>query len=280
VIWESYTNWRRHRTIRLGAGLAYYGLFALVPLLSLCLFVAGLIFSQEEVQSFVSDHLADTLDADLQTFAVDIGQDIDGWSTSTSLGIIGLLGLLVAASFVFVAVEDSLSLIFDLSLGHGVENWIRRRLLALGVVLLISLVFVAIIVLQAVTGFIEWLIDADGTILGELADLIGLLLVAVFGTLVLALLLRLMTGSRVPWRYVFVGSIVGATGLAIGGWALGFYYGTIGAASLAAAIGGVLVLLVFMYYAAQILLAAAELTNVLWRRGSLGGAAPTVTRDW
>lgn len=262
----SYANWRQHRTIRLGAGLAYYGLFTLVPLLSLCLFIAGLVFSQDEVQLFISDHLSDTFSADLDASATQIAQELDGWSAEATLGVIGLIGLLIASTIVFVAVEDSLSLIFDLPLGHGVENWFRRRLFALAMVLLISLLFVVVLALQAVTGFIEWLIDPDGTIIGEIADLIGLFSTAGLATLVLTLLLRLMTASRVPWRHVFAGSVVAAVGLAIGGWTLGLYYSTVGAASVSAAIGGVLVLLVFMYYAAQILLAAAELTNVLWRR--------------
>ena len=78
-----------------------------------------------------------------------------------------------------------------------------------------------------------------------------------------------MTYSQVPWRYAFVGSLLTAVGLAIGGWALGLYFSTIGAASPAAAMGGVLVVLVFLYYEAQILLAGAELTNVIWRREAL-----------
>ena len=57
---RTYRNWPRNRTIRLGAGPAYYGVFALIPLVSLCFFLAGLVFSRDDVQSFISDHLADT----------------------------------------------------------------------------------------------------------------------------------------------------------------------------------------------------------------------------
>ena len=85
----------------------------------------------------------------------------------------------------------------------------------------------------------------------------------------LALLLRLMTFSKVPWRYALLGSGVTALGLALGGWALGVYFSTVGAASLTGAIGGMLALIFFLYYEAQILLAGADLTNVLRHRGAL-----------
>lgn len=267
----AYRNWRRNRTIRLGASLAYYGLFALIPLISLCLFLAGLLFSRDDVQSFISDHLADTTDADLANAGAELARQLQGGPTLTSLGLIGVIGLLIAASLVFVAVEDALGIIFGLSLGHGAENWFRRRALAFAVVLLIGIVFVVLLALQAITGLIESLIDADAPLVTELADLVGVLLSAALGTLILALMLRLMTYSQVPWRYALLGSLMTATSLAIGGWALGLYFSTFGTASLATAAGGVLAVLVFMYYAAQILLAGAELTNVVWLRAPLGG---------
>jgi uncharacterized BrkB/YihY/UPF0761 family membrane protein len=100
TIAHAYGNWRRHRTIRLGAGLAYYGLFTLIPLLSLCLF-----FSQDEVQSFISDHLSDTVGSDLDASAAHIATELDGWSAQASLGVIGLIGLLVAQKTAFKAVS-------------------------------------------------------------------------------------------------------------------------------------------------------------------------------
>lgn len=58
---ETYGEWRRHRTIRLGAGLAYYGLFAFVPLLAVSLSLAGLFFATEDVQSYLATRLADLI---------------------------------------------------------------------------------------------------------------------------------------------------------------------------------------------------------------------------
>lgn len=55
---ETYEQWRDHRTIRLGAGLAYYGLFALVPMLAVALALAGLVISQGDVQSYLADQLS------------------------------------------------------------------------------------------------------------------------------------------------------------------------------------------------------------------------------
>jgi membrane protein len=267
---KAYRNWRHNRTIRLGASLAYYGLFALIPLISLCLFLAGLFFSRDDVQSFVADHLGETTEADLGDAAVRLAEELDGGSTLTSLGLIGVIGLLIAASLVFVAVEDALGIIFGLSLGHGAENWFRRRVLAFIVALIIGLSFVVVLAVQAITGLLESLIDAEGTVADEFADLVGVVLSTGFWTVILALMLRVMTRSQVPWRYALLGALLTAIGVSVGGWALGLYFSTIGTGSLAAAAGGVIAVLVFMYYAAQILLAGAELTNVVWLRAPLG----------
>ena len=55
----TYHEWRMHRTIRLGAGIAYYGLFALVPILALSLAVAGLVVSDAEVQAYLDGRLVE-----------------------------------------------------------------------------------------------------------------------------------------------------------------------------------------------------------------------------
>jgi membrane protein len=266
---EAYRNWSRHRTIRLGAGLAYYGLFALVPMVSLIFFVAGTLFSSDSAQSFVSNHLSDTSNANLDAAAASIAAELGNGSTQATLGVLGLVGLMIAASLVFVAVEDALGIIFEQPPGRGTENWLRRRALAFGTVLLATTIFVVALALQAITGLLESLVDADGTIINEIADLLGLVFSAGLLTITLTLPLRLMTSPKVPWHYALVGSAVTALGLAVGGWGLGVYFSTVGAASLAGAIGGVLALLFFMYYEAEILLAGAELTNVIWRRGTL-----------
>ena len=61
---ETYEQWRDHRTVRLGAGIAYYGLFALVPLLALALAIAGLVISRGDVQSYVAEQISDCLGID------------------------------------------------------------------------------------------------------------------------------------------------------------------------------------------------------------------------
>jgi membrane protein len=272
---EAYRNWSRHRTIRLGAGLAYYGLFAVVPMVSLILYVAGTLFSSDSAQSFVSDHLADTSNTNLDGAAASITAELGNGTTLATLGALGLVGLMIAASLVFVAVEDALGIIFEQPPGRGTENWLRRRALAFGTVLLATTIFVIALALQAIAGLLESLIDADATIINEIADLIGLIFSAGLLTVTLTLPLRLMTSPKVPWRYALAGSAVTALGLAVGGWGLGIYFSTVGAASLAGSVGGVLALLFFMYYEAEILLAGAELTNVIWRRGALTGKPNT-----
>ena len=153
----------------------------------------------------------------------------------------------------FVAVGDALNVIFELPLRRGIENWFRRRLLSFGIVLIAGSLLVLALAVQAVTGLVESLLGDGQPGLQRVADAVGIAVSAVLGTLVLTVLLRLLTFSTVPWRYALVGSVITALGLAVGAWGIGVVFA----------------LLFFIYLEAQILLAGAELTNVMWRRGML-----------
>ena len=144
---ETYEAWRDDRAIRLGAGLAYYGLLAFVPLMILAVVLASVFFSQQDIEQYVTEFLDSKLEPDFEDFSDTVADEVETGATRTGLGVVGLISLIIAASFLFLAIEDALKVIWGEPVRVGFKNSLRRRLLA-GLVALLagSLLLVALMI--------------------------------------------------------------------------------------------------------------------------------------
>ena len=98
ILWSAHRSWFAHRTIRFGASLAYYGLFAAVPLAAVSLFVAGLIFSQQDVGQYVATQLQPVLGVDATAEITDLLQGLQQDISNSVVGIVLLITTVFAAS--------------------------------------------------------------------------------------------------------------------------------------------------------------------------------------
>ena len=247
---------------------AYYGLFAIVPLLTLAILVAGLLFTRQEVASYVDDRLQDLLEVQSADVGARIAAELDAPGFGAGLGFVGLGSLLFAASLVFLALQDALNIIWDEPVRHGVRHTLGRRAFAFLIVLATGAVLVGSLAVQAVAGLLDALVPGR-SILQDVVDVLGLVAEWWLAALVIAVLFRYLPNKRVEWRFVVPGGAITALFLAIGTWAIGVYLSRFAVSSLTGAAGAVLLLLVWIYYEAQILLAGAQLTKVLATRQSL-----------
>jgi membrane protein len=262
---QTYEQWRSHRTMRLGAGLAYYGLFAIVPLLALALAFAGLVISQDDVQEYLADQLSTLFDVESEAVATALADLLDG--TFASLGLIGVASLFLTASLLVVALQDAFNTIWERPVRHGIRHSVLRRLVAFIVVLGAGGVIVTSFALNAVTGLLDRLVP-NISVIASLDEVVGLVASWALAVGVIALLFRYLPDTRVPWIPALVGSAITAVMLAVGTVVVGAYVRRYAASSLVGVTGGVLLLLLWIYYEVQILLAGAELTRVLvWRIG-------------
>jgi membrane protein len=271
----SYTEWRRHRTIRLGASLAYYGLFSFVPLLAVSLSLAGVFFAQDEVQDYLSQQLSGILGDQSGAAAAGLADALDG--VGSSLGAVGLLSLLFTASLLVIALQDALNSIWERPVRAGVRRTVLRRLGAFAVVFACGVVMIVSLTVNSVTALLGRLVP-DGALFESLNELVGtaaswVLLIGVF-----ALLFRYLGDILVPWRSVLPGAAVTALLVAVGTVAIGAYLRRYAASSLLGATGSLFLVLLWIYYEAQIVLAGAEFTRVLALRG-IDGVWPASVDD-
>jgi len=277
---DTYNIWYEERTIRLGAGLAYYGIFAIVPLATLAVALALVLFSQTEVQQFITEQLQSILGqqeaGDIATKLTDI---LGTGQSASNLGLFGLISLIVAASLVFVALQDALNVIWAQPRVRGMRSLVRRYALAYGVVMLLGSLLVAGLLVQSIAGLAEQLIPGQLTVLESLAELVGVLASWALGIGVLAVLFKILPYTTVQWKASFISATFTAGAMAIGNWVIGAYLSRYSTSSLAGAAGSVVMVLIWIYYIAQIMLAGAVLTRTLTQRIDNTPAATTASSD-
>lgn len=277
LLGAGYASWRDDRVIRLGAGLAYYSLFAIVPVLSVAVSVAGLVVSEADLERYLAERLAAMFDTDADSVGARLAGAIDANVTTTGLGLLGLGSLLLAASLVFVALQDALNTIWHVPVRSGVKHSVLRRLVAFGFVIGVGGYLVVSLAIHTLTNVIESWIPADLSALGPLYDLLDGTVSWALGIAVVTVLFRLLPDARVPWRAALVGAAVTTVLLVLGTLAIGVYLREVASASVAGAFGGVLLVLTWIYYEMQIVLAGAVLTKVLAEAGSPWASRPVPT---
>ena len=182
---------------------------------------------------------------------------------------VGLATLLIGASAVFAQLQQSLNLIWQVKSkpGRGLWNLIRRRLLTFSMVVVIGFILLVTLIMSAA-------VSAVGKFLGGrlpggevLWHLINLVLSFSVSSVLFAAIFKVLPDVRLTWRDVVVGATVTAFLFDIGKFFIGLYLGRSSVASTYGAAGSLIIVLVWVFYAAAILLFGAEFTRVYATRG-------------
>lgn len=283
-VWEligaTYRSWRADRTIRLGAGLAYYGLFSLASVIAVSIGLLRILGRNEAIEEAITDRI-DEFVADVPTAEEIVTSTFEqlAGATGGGIGLFGLASLLVTGSFFFLALEDAVHQIFGVPVRSGLRFTIRRRLVSLVVLLGACVAIVLALTVQAAAGLLERFVGDVTPTNGFLASLLASGLG--WGVLVgaLWLLFHYLPTVEVPWRIALVGALVTAAFLTVGTSMIGWYLRTIGASSLGGAASTPIAILLWIYYEAQILLAGVQLTHVMNDRRTPPASTRAVGED-
>lgn len=269
---ETIREWREDKASRLAAALSYYTIFSLSPLLVISLAIAGRVFDRASAQQQVlnqAEHLIG------ETGAEAIGQLLDNAADPAVGSLAALLSvgiLLFAASGAFVQLHDALNTVWDVTTkpGHGLVATLWKRFLSFTMVLAVGFLLLVSLVLSTVLAALgEWVSQATVMTVWVARVLNAVIsFVAISG--LFALIFRYVPDVRVAWRDVWLGAVLTAVMFTIGKWGIGLYLGQSAAASAYGAAGSVVVLLIWVYYSAQILFLGAEFTQVYARRCGSG----------
>jgi membrane protein len=265
IVTAVYASWRDDRTMRLGAGIAYYGLFSLSSVVAVSLGLLRVVGRNATVEEAMTEQLEGLFGADAAASVQALFERVDG-SAGTVVGLFGLASLLVTGSLLFLALEDAMHQIWDVPVRVGLRSTMRRRLISLVVLIGASVTLVLSFAVQAAASLFEKLLPGSAPGLDALAAFMTNAMTWTLLAGAVALLFKYLPSVEVSWRNAVVAAIATAALLVVGTALIGWYLRTIGANSLGGAVSTPLAVLTWIYYEAQIVLAGVQLTKVLQRR--------------
>jgi len=264
----------------MGAALAYYTMFSIAPLLLIVISIAGLVFGDQAARGEIFSQLEGMLGGPGALAVQGLLESVRKPTQSVAATIFGGAVLLIGATSVLGELQDALDRIWRAPVRAGQSGFwglIRARLLSFGMILGIGfLLMVSLLASAALAALSKWW----GPMFGgwaTVASIIELGLSFLVITVVFAMIYKLIPRVRVDWKDVWVGATVTSLLFTIGKFLIGVYIGRSGVASGFGAAASLIVVLVWVYYSAQIFLLGAEFTWAYAHRfGSRKGLTPAM----
>lgn len=272
---EAFRAFSEDNASRLGAALAYYTIFSLAPLLLIAIAVAGWALGPEAAAGHISAELEGLLGPDaasaVETMVASAGETPGG----VVAGVIGVLALIFGATNAFLQLQSALNTIWDVEApAGGIKGMVVGRLLSLSMVVGIGFLLLVGLFVNAIIAGLAAQVEAVLAIPPLLLMLINIAVQLGIVTVLFAAIYKVLPDVSLSWRDVWVGAVLTAILFMIGQVAIGLYLGNSSIASAYGAAGSLIVLLVWVYYSAQLVLLGGELTHVYAKRfGSLAPAA-------
>jgi membrane protein len=258
-------GWVNDYAQSMGAALAYYTMFSTAPLLLIVISIAGLVFGEDAARGEIFGELKDLLGSNGALAVQGLLESVNQPAQGAAATIFGVVVLLIGATSVFGELQDALDRIWRAPVREGptgVWGLVRARLLSFGMILGIGFLLMVSLIASAALAALR---KVWGPVLQEwtaLASAIDFVTSFAVITVVFALIYKTLPRVRVDWRDVWVGAAVTSLLFTIGKYMIGLYIGRSGIASGFGAAASLVVVLLWVYYSAQIFLFGAEFTWV------------------
>jgi len=249
----------------MGAAISYYTVFSIAPLLLIVIVIAGLVFGQEAVRGSLQAQMSGLVGNDGATAIQGLVADAYKPGQSLVASSISIIVLLVGATTVFAELQSALDRVWHVpekAKPSGVWGILRARFLSFGLILgLAFLLMTSLAVSAGISAFGTWF---GGLVPGweVLLHVLNIGISLSVETLLFGMIFKLMPSVPIAWRDVWVGGAVTACLFELGKTLIGVYMGKAAISSSYAAAGSIAVILIWVYYAAQVFLLGAEFTKV------------------
>ena len=259
------TSWLDDYAPSMGAALSYYTVFSIAPLLLIVISVAGLVFGKDAARGEILTQLHGLLGEQGAQAVQSLLESLNKPTQGTVATVVGVVLLLVGATTVFGELQDALDRIWRAPAREksgGILGLLRSRFLSFGMILGLGFLMMVSLVLSAgLAALGKWW----GGFFGHwtwIAQILNVVVSLGLSTVVFALIYKIMPRVSIEWRDVWIGSAVTSVMFTLGKFLIGLYIGRSGVASGYGAAGSFAVLLLWVYYSAQIFFMGAEFTWV------------------
>ncbi|MES2205878.1 MAG: YihY/virulence factor BrkB family protein [Pseudomonadota bacterium] len=271
VVMGSINTWINQRAASKGAALAFYTLFSMAPVLVLVIGIAGTVFGTHAAKEAILDQLRYLVGPSdgIKFIEMLLDNARNNPHTGRIATIVASITLLVGATSIFGELKDSLDEIWQVTKddsSDGLFAMLKIRLLSFGLVLVLAFLLMVSLVVSAALAFISayWKNRWAGMIM-IITPLSELFSFGVIASL-FAVIYKMLPHIRLSWRDVGIGALGTAILFTLGKYAIGFYLGNSGVANSYGAAGSIVILLLWVYYSAQIFFLGAVFTQqyALW----------------
>jgi membrane protein len=264
ILKDTSAAWSADKVPRHGAALAYYTVFSIVPLLIVVITIVGLIFGREATQGYILEQIGNLVGPQSANALKEMIARAERPSTGVFASVVAGGTLLFGASGVFGQLQDSLNSIWGVrpKEGRGIWGMLKDRFISFSALLGTAfLLLVSLVVSAGLAAFGQWFggwLPVPEVVFHVLEVAISFALI----TGLFAMMFRLLPDAKIAWSDVWVGAALTALLFTVGKFALGLYLGKGDVGSAYGAAGSLVILLVWVYYSAQIFLFGAEFTQV------------------
>jgi membrane protein len=276
IVRDTVAEWIKHNASSLGAALSFYTLFSIAPILVIAMAVAGSIFGPHVAETHVLDQMRSLLGDAGATAVQSLLSSAHQSGLKGMAAAIGVVTLLVGATSVFGELQNTLDYIWKSPQKTSVAWWriVRSRILSVGLILGVGfLLMVSLVISAALAALGAWF----GTFMVQwsvILPAIDLVLSLGLTTVLFAMIYKYVPREDIAWGDVWIGGLVTACLFSVGKLLIGLYLGRSSLSSAYGAAGSIMVLLLWIYYSAQIFLLGAEFTHVFtYQLGSRSGRA-------
>ena len=260
--------WSDDGAASMGAALAFYALFSMAPLLLLVISILALIVDAEVASRLIFDQLAQLLGEQGANAVRGVLQASKEGGEGIVAAMVSFAMLVLGATTVLAELQRDLDRIwrYQPPPGRGLWRMVGARLWAVGLVLAIGFLLLLSLVLSAVVSALGslWAEFLPGTALLLRALELGVSFLVVTG--LFAMIYKILPNARIAWADVWVGAAITSVLFGVGKWLIGLYIGKSSVASPFGAAGTLVVVILWVYYSAQVFFLGAEFTHAYARR--------------
>ncbi len=250
-----------------GASMAFYAAVSLAPLLLIVIAIAGLVFGQDAARNAVSGQFESLMGHQSAAFLQDAIKNAGQKSSGILATIIGIVTLVATASGVFGELQSALNKIWHVTPeGTTVSRLIRARAVSLGLVATLGFLLLASLAISAAITSLGDYLDAHLTFGKLIVSAVNAIISFTLIAMLFAAIYKILPDKALQWRDVIIGACATSLLFAVGKSLIGWYIGSSAVASTYGAAAGLMLVLLWIYYSAQIFLLGAEFTHAYANR--------------
>lgn len=268
VLADAFSKWNEHKAIRLGAALAYFGIFAIAPVLIMAIAIAGLVYGRAATEGNIVRSISGVVGSSTAQFTQELVMSVSHPGAGVIAVVVGVAGIVLGAAGFFFQLRDALNTVWEVAPkpGYRLLDLIRDNTLSFAMALGLGVLLLASLLLTAG-------VSAVGSLLGNAVpggetvwQLANLCLSFGLVTLLFACIFKILPDVRIPWGDVWTGAILTALLFIVAQVALSVIIRLVNPGLAFGAAGALVVILVWINLVSLILLFGAEFTCVYSRR--------------